>query len=149
MGTEIRTEEANKALVRSFLKFWRERDFMSMSKYWSPQMVHHARDRNYGTNEVFQLIAGFTEAFPDLEFEVEEILADGDLVSTRLKATATHKRDFMGIAATGKQITCSAMGMVRIVDGKIVEHWSVMDEIHLMQQLGLVPEEFLSVMASS
>lgn len=139
--------EANKAIVREFLALWQRRDFEGMARFWSPKMVHYARTGTYGPEEVFQLMSGFTAAFPDLEFEIEAILADGDLVSTRMTARGTHVYDFMGIVANGKRITASVMGMVRIDDGKIVEHWSIMDELHLLQQLGLVPDQYLSVMA--
>jgi steroid delta-isomerase-like uncharacterized protein len=141
--------EQNRALVREFLDRWKKRDFAGMSQLWSPDMVHHARSGDYGPDDVFQLMAGFTAAFPDLEFEIESILADGDLVCTRMTARATHMHDYLGVAATGKTVTCSLMGMVRIANGKIVEHWSVMDELFMLQQLGLVPEDFLSIMAST
>jgi C-1 hydroxylase len=146
---EVMSAESNKEIVRTFLALWKKRDLAGMSKFWSPNMVHYARTGTYGSNEVFQLIGGFTEAFPDLEFEVEEMIAEGDFVSTRMRATATHQHDFMGITATGKSINCSAFGMVRIENGKIVEHWSVMDEIYLFQQLGLIPDSVLSMMAST
>ena len=141
--------ESNKAIVQSFLGYWARRDLAGMAQLWAPDMVHYARNGTYGPDEVFQLIGGFSAAFPDLDFEMEAMLADGDLVSTRMVARATHMYDFMGIVATGRKISCTVMGMVRIRNGKIVEHWSVMDELHLLQQLGLVPEEYLSVMASS
>jgi C-1 hydroxylase len=141
--------EANKAIVRTFLDLWKRKDLIGMSSFWAPNMVHYARTGTYGPNDVMQLISGFIEAFPDLEFEIEEMIAEGEYVTTRLRATATHKHDFMGIIATGRSINCSAMGMVRIQNGKIIEHWSVMDEIHLLQQIGLIPESFLSMMAST
>ena len=141
--------EANKKLIRDFLASWNQRDMAAMARHWSPNMIHHTRTATYGPAEVYALMAGFMEAFPDLEFQIDNMLAEGELVSTRMTARATHKKEFMGIPATGRQITCSVMGLVRIVDGKIVEHWNIMDELFLMQQLGLVPEDYLSAMASS
>jgi C-1 hydroxylase len=141
--------ETNKKLIGEFLASWNRRDMEGMARNWSPNMVHHTRTGTYGPSEVYSLMAGFMEAFPDLEFQIDNIVADGDLVATHMTARATHKQEFMGIPATGRQITCSVMGLVRIVDGKIVEHWNVMDELYLMQQLGLVPENYISAMASS
>jgi C-1 hydroxylase len=141
--------EANKALVLDFLASWNRGDFGAMTCRWSPDMVHHTRTSTYGTAQVFGLISGFMRAFPDLKFEIDNIVAEGDYVATRMTARATHRNDFMGIPATGKQITCTAMGLVRIVDGRIVEHWSLMDELYLMQQLHLVPDDYLTAMASS
>ncbi|HZR55730.1 MAG TPA: ester cyclase [Terriglobales bacterium] len=141
--------EANKALVRKFLKAWNERDLDTMARQWDPGMVHHTRTGSYGPGEVFTLIAGFMQAFPDLEFEINNMVAEGDYVATRMTARATQRQEFMGIPAIGKHVTCSVMGLVRIVDGRIVEHWNVMDELYLMQQIGLVPDNYLTAMASS
>lgn len=141
--------EANKQMIREFLTAWNRRDMLAMSRFWSPDMVHHTRTGTYGPAEVYSLMTGFMEAFPDLEFQIDNIVAEGDLVATHMTARATQKREFMGIPAAGRRISCSVMGLVRIVDGKIVEHWNIMDELYLMQQLGLVPENYLSAMASS
>jgi hypothetical protein len=57
----------------------------------------------------------------------------------RITAFGTHEGEFFGIPATGKQIRLSAIGIRRITDGKIVEHWYEADNLGLMQQLGVVP----------
>jgi steroid delta-isomerase-like uncharacterized protein len=141
--------EANRALVYEFLELWNRRDMQRMAQHWAPNMVHHTRTGTYGPSEVFSLMAGFMDAFPDLEFTIDNLVAEGDLVATRMTARATHRKEFMGIPATGRQVCCSVMGLVRIASGRIVEHWNIMDELYLMQQLGLVPEDYLSAMASS
>ncbi len=140
---------SNKATVIGFLESWNRGDLTSMARRWAPEMVHHTRTGTYGPEEVYSLMAGFMRSFPDLRFEIENILEDGDLVATRMTARATHREEFMGIPASGRQIVCTVMGLVRIVDGLIVEHWNVMDELYLLQQLGLVPEDYLTAMASS
>jgi C-1 hydroxylase len=94
------------------------------------------------------LMGGFMEAFAGLHFEVEQLVAEGDLVAARMEATATHQRDFMGIPATGRRIRVTVMGQVRIRDGRIVEHWNVMDELHFMQQLGLASAGLLDPVPS-
>jgi C-1 hydroxylase len=141
--------EANKALVRRFLAAWNRRDMDAMAREWAPNMVHHTRTGSYGTTQVSSLITGFMQAFPDLEFKIENMVADGDFVATRMAARATHRHEFMGVPPTGRQVTCSVMGLVRVTEGRIVEHWNVMDELHLMHQIGLVPDAYLTAMASS
>jgi C-1 hydroxylase len=141
--------ESNKAIVREFLTNWNQRDLQSMAQRWAPDMVHHTRTGSYGPTEVLNLVASFMHAFPDLEFTIDNLVADGDFVATKMTARATHRQEFMSIPATGRQVTCSVMGLVRIVDGRIVEHWNVMDELYLLQQLGLVPDDYLTAMASS
>jgi C-1 hydroxylase len=141
--------ESNKAFVHQFLAAWNQSDMQRMTQLWAPNMLHHTRSGTYGPKEVFSLIAGFMQAFPDLEFHIDSMVAEGDFVATRMTASATHQQEFMGIPATGRQVSCSVMGLVRIVDGHIVEHWNVMDELFLLQQIGLVPDDYLTAMASS
>lgn len=88
-------------------------------------------------------LAGFKEAmgmfrgaFPDLKSTPTHVIAEGDLLCSRCEVSATHRGDFMGIAATGKPIHYEEMIMVRIQDGRIVEHWSVADAMAIMDQLG-------------
>jgi steroid delta-isomerase-like uncharacterized protein len=74
--------------------------------------------------------------FPDYRTIIEDMVAEGDQVAARIRMTGTHTGDFMGIPATGKRIEFTGMYIVRIVNGKIVEHWGEEDGISLLQQLG-------------
>jgi C-1 hydroxylase len=142
-------EEQNKETFHAFVRAWNARDFATMTGCWSPDLVHHHRTGDYGRNEVFSLMEMFMQAFPDLSFEVLNVVAEGDFVSARMLAHATHQQDFAGIPATGRDVSVEAMGLVKMVDGKITEHWNVMDELRLLEQLGLVPAEFLEALAPS
>jgi predicted ester cyclase len=82
---------------------------------------------------------GLRSAFPDLQYVIDETIAEGDLVVNRATAQGTMKGDFLGMPATGKHATWTEMHMVRIVNGKIVEHWANIDQLGMLQQLGLVP----------
>ena len=146
---EPTTEENNRSLVLGFLDSWNKGDFEGMSRLWAPDMVHHTRTGTYGPSQVFSLIAGFMQAFPDLGFTIDNIVAEGDFVATRMTARATQRQPFMGVQPTGREIKCTVMGLARIVDGRIVEHWNVMDELYMLQQLGLVPDAYIEAMASS
>jgi C-1 hydroxylase len=139
--------QQNKKLFWSFVELWNTRNFDEMVELWSPEMVHHHRNADYGRDDVYALIGDFMSAFPDLVFDVQQVVAEGDYVTARMIARATHSGDFAGIPASGREIAVTVMGVVRIADGRIVEHWNIMDELHLMQQLGLVPDEFLEALA--
>jgi C-1 hydroxylase len=141
------SQAANKGLFRRFVEAWNGRDISGMYDLWSPNLVHHHRDGDYGRDDVFTLMSGFMEAFPDLRFDVQQVLADGDFVSAHMIARATHQKDFAGFPATGREIEVTVMGMIRISDGRIVEHWNVMDELALMQQLGLLPRAMLDAIS--
>ncbi len=63
-------------------------------------------------------------------------IAEGDLVSAFVAVTATHSGEFMGIPATGKAVSANLTDWMRVQNGKVTEHWGVMDTAGLMQQLG-------------
>jgi predicted ester cyclase len=79
------------------------------------------------------------EAFPDIHFTIEDQIAEGDRVVTRWTARATHTGPFQGMPPTGRQVRMAATDVDRIANGKVVECWSQMDDLSLMQQLGVVP----------
>lgn len=92
------------------------------------------------TREAFlQEMSGFSAAFSDGHAVVEDQVAEGDKVVTRITWRATHSGNFQGLPPTGKQIAMAGTIVQRIKDGKIVDHWPVFDRMGMMQQLGLVP----------
>jgi len=83
----------------------------------------------------------YVAAFPDLHFDAEDMIASGDKVVTRARATGTHQGEFLGIPATGKSIDVQLIDIVRFGDdGLGHEHWGVFDAMAMMQQLGVIPE---------
>jgi steroid delta-isomerase-like uncharacterized protein len=76
--------------------------------------------------------------FPDNHLTIEDMVAEGDKVVWRDSATGTHKGGFMGVPASGKQVTTSGIAISRVVNGKLQEDWEYADELGLMQQLGVV-----------
>jgi len=93
-----------------------------------------------GTEGYKQLISMQRSAAPDLNFTVEDQIAEGEKVVTRYSASGTHQEEFMDAAPTGNQVTTTGIVISRIVDGKIVEEWLEWDVLGLMQQLGAIPE---------
>ena len=82
----------------------------------------------------------YIAAFPNLRMDPEDVLASGDKVVARIRATGTHEGEFMGMPATGKSIDVQAIDIVRFDDdGLAHEHWGVFDVMGMMQQLGVVP----------
>ena len=91
-----------------------------------------------GPAGVRQNLEGLIRAFPDLRIEVEQILASGDSVVTRMRATGTHQGSFAGIAPTGKSISMQACSVVEIRNGKAVRGRLYADNATLFQQLGVL-----------
>ena len=81
----------------------------------------------------------FFGAFPDLRMEVVAELAEGDVVAQVVRFTGTRRGEFMGLPATGKEVSVLGSDFVRAQGGKIVEHWGFVDQGALMQQLGMGP----------
>ncbi len=79
----------------------------------------------------------FIASFPDLNHTIEEIIAEGDMVSTRETLRGTHQSEFMGIPPTGKKFEMSAICLWRFSNGKLVEYWADADIMGLMQQLDM------------
>ncbi len=92
-----------------------------------------------GREGVKTLALMLRSAFPDFKATIEDILAEGDKVVVRMTWSGTQKGEFMGIPATGKPISIGVIDIIRVSDGKCVEHWGQMDSMLLMQQLGAIP----------
>lgn len=99
-----------------------------------PDMVNHS-SLNQGREGVRAEIAYWLTAFPD-EVPLEEIVAEGDLVSVRHGVIGTHQGEFLGVAPTGKRVSVQEMDIFRIKDGLIVESWSAPDLFGMLNQIG-------------
>jgi steroid delta-isomerase-like uncharacterized protein len=89
-----------------------------------------------GKQGVKAYFAAFRRAVPDLHAQVHELLADGDKVVTRKTFHGTQTGEFMGLPPTGSAISFDVIYIVRVRDGKFVEHWNVLDTLVLMRQMG-------------
>ena len=93
----------------------------------------------YGPEGFKQLLILYDSAFPDLHWTTEEVTAQGDTVVARLRARGTHQREVMGMPPTGKQVTWTETHIFRLANGKLVEHWTNVDQVSMLQQLGVLP----------
>jgi steroid delta-isomerase-like uncharacterized protein len=83
------------------------------------------------------LFQSMFDAFPDFEMIVEDTIVENDKVVIRVTARGTHQGEFMGIPPTGRRIEVPLIDIMLVRDGKIAEHWGVMDGAAMMQQLGV------------
>ena len=134
--------EQNKALVRRFVEEVQSQgNIDALDEICSPEFVNHSAPPGVPSNceGVKQLTAMFRQAFPDSYFTVEDMMAEEDKVATRKTFHGSHQGEFMGIPPTGQQVSMGLIDIVRIADGRVVEHWAVGDNLGMMQQLGIVP----------
>lgn len=85
------------------------------------------------------LLLIYASAFPDLHWTTEEVTAQGETVVARLQARGTHRREVMGMPPTGKQATWTETHIFRVAGGKLVEHWTNLDQVSMLQHLGVLP----------
>jgi steroid delta-isomerase-like uncharacterized protein len=140
-GTVSQTDD-NKALVRRFYAEMDQGNLAAMDELVAEDYVDHnpppfpglASGRE-GLKQAFEI---FWKATPG-RHEIEDQVAEGDKVVTRLTATGTHEGELPpGIPPSGNELRMTAVAIHRIEDGRLAEHWSDKDELALLQQLGVV-----------
>ena len=89
-----------------------------------------------GVAGVSAILGAIRAGFPDHDAKVVHMVAEGDLVATYKVFTGTNSGDFFGMPPTGRRATIRVMDFVRYTDGKVAEHWNIVDMAGLMQQLG-------------
>ncbi len=135
--------EDNKAIARRFFEIFSEGNTDALEEILAADAADHDPYNPHadeGLEGAKKTIAMYREAFPDIHFDVELQLADGDMVATRWSGTGTHKGALMGVEPTGAKTTTTGIGIDRIEDGKIVESWNSWDTLGLMNAIGAIPQ---------
>jgi len=133
--------EDNKALVhRLFEEVWNQGKMALIAEFYSPASVEHTSSGPvHGQEGLKRYIMLYRTAFPDAHYTVEDQIAERDKVVTRWSGRGTHQGPLMGIPPTGKQGTVTGISIDRFEGGKIVETWTELDALGMMQQLGAIP----------
>ena len=133
------TTDDNKALVQQFFEqVINQRNLAALDQFVLPGGVNHTVPPGM-PQETNQFVGQYLNAFPDGQVTVEDLLADGDKVVARVSFHGSHQGALRGMAPTGKPITLMGIHIFRIANGKLVEHWGLMDRLAALQQLGVVP----------
>ena len=135
------SEAANKALVLRFYEaVWNRGNGDVAYEVFAPDYVRHdlrPTEAVPGPEGQKRIAADFRAAFPDLRFDVEFAIAEGDYVAARWTATGTHLGPSGALEPTGRAITFSAVNIFRFEGGKVAELWNHRDDLGLMQQVGI------------
>jgi len=141
MTTDCSTH--NKQLVEDFIReLFTEGDLGAVDRYVDPGFVNHdppfpgAPD---GPEGMRQAAAMFRQAVPDWHSNVEQLVAESDIVVERFTARGMHRGALMGAQPTGREIALAGVNIFRIDGDRIVERWGRLDELGLLRQLGLLP----------
>lgn len=134
--------EQNKALVRRFYEeAYTKGNLALIDELFDTNYVGHSpvgADMR-GPSSAKQGVSSFRAAFPDLQFTIDDQIAEGDKVAVRSTLRGTHKGAVFGIPPTGTPVTLPGITIHRVAGGKIVESWISFDNQSLLQQLGAVP----------
>ena len=135
--------EKNKALAQRSWEIVSQRNPDLLEEVYATNLVWHEPDKDVqGLEEGKQYLSTYLSAFPDLNTTVEDVIAEGDKAVTRWTIRGTHEGDIEEFGPpTGKQIEIKGITIHLIEDGKIVEEWERYDNLSIMQQLGLAPEQ--------
>lgn len=132
------TSEENKNIIMNFIEeFKNQANHDVIDQIFTDDFVHHLKLPNLpadkeGTRMIGKMVVA---AFPDVHVTVEDLLVDGDKVVERSTARATHKGEFLGVPASNNEVVWNETHIYRISDGKIAEHWPMLDMFGLMNQI--------------
>ena len=140
-GVGMTRTDANKQIVDEFITaLFTTGDLTAVDRYVDPGFVNHdppfpgAPDGPQGMRMAGEI---FRRAFPDWHSDVQQLIAEGDLVAENFIARGTHRGAVMGETPTGREVVLRGVNIFRIANGKIVERWGRLDQLGLLQQLGL------------
>lgn len=140
------TEERNVERLRAYVQeVWVEGNLDEIPEYVNPDYVEHNLSGHNPDIEGIEAhrenVAQFREAFPDLELDLERVVADGDKTAQLFTCRGTHEGELMGTPPTGETVEFAAVGITVWEDGQMIQDWSQVGLLTIMEQLGLGPGE--------
>lgn len=131
--------QQNKQLLVNFAnEVFVKKDLTLLQRYLREDYIQHNPLVPQGLSGFQQFFADWFKAVPDWHYRLEKIVAEGDTVWAYGVYSGTQQGDWLGIPATGKQYSIHAVDIFRIENGKLAEHWDVMDAYGLFKQLGTI-----------
>jgi predicted ester cyclase len=130
----------NKATFIKVNALYNDRKFDEALKFYAPNFVRNSDKKEEGHAGVKARWEATSKMWPDHKGNIESIVAEGDWVMVRGRATATHTEVVMGVKPTSKKMEVAFWEAIRFdKDGMAVENWTMLDNFAMMQQLGLIP----------
>jgi len=139
------TSEQNNAIAEHFFEsVWSKGDFSVLDTLVAPDAVDHSTvggkaKTEKGSASFRAIVTMFRKAMPDIRLTIEQEVYAGDKVVHRWSLKGTDTGGVMGMPPSGKVLTFTGTTIVRMREGLIVERWANVDELGLLQQLGVVP----------
>ena len=136
------TAEANKLVMSRFVEFINTASEMLAEELISPDAIFYVPERAEpmrgpaGYLSIIQMMRG---GFPDIQWNLEEMVAEGNKVAARFTMRGTHRGTFFGVPPSGNKISVQAMNLYRLSHGQFVEERGQPDMLALLQQIGALP----------
>jgi steroid delta-isomerase-like uncharacterized protein len=133
--------DANKQLARDYFAAFLARDEAWWREHIAPEFLRHDPGLPFevrGPEGVKKLADALHPGIPDMDLPIEDVIAEGEKVLVRLRVKGTHGGDLMGVPATGKPIDIAVLDLFQFQDGKLVEHWALLDNLGLLRQIGVL-----------
>lgn len=140
--TDAAQLERNKEAVRRFFQeIWCDHDESAIDRYIAADAAGNDPDFGIGRESFRRQWKKWLQGFPDLRFDVEELVAEGDTVVSRWILTGTHTGEFLGYPPTGKKVKVHGMSLDHLKDGVVVSGCDGWDALGFRQQLGIIPPD--------
>lgn len=135
------TEENKVIFQRVMEEAFSQGNVVALDELMRPDFIEHEAGpgQGRGLEGVKTIVTMMHTAFPDLHATIEDMTAEGDKTWARVTFRGTNTGAFMGMPLTGKRVTFEAIDICRYADGKMVEHWGIIDRLGMMEQLGVIP----------
>jgi predicted ester cyclase len=136
--------EQNKAISRRIpVEVFEQGRVAVVDEICAPDMIDHGTPPPgipQGREGIKAIALALRKGFPDIKYKIDHQIAEGDIVASYVTVSGTHKGEIFGMPATGKRAEWAEAHFVKVVNGKLTEHWGVQDQLGMLRQLGLAPD---------
>lgn len=142
VGSSGQQTQNEKIIQRYYGEVWNQGKLDVLDELLDKQYLNHTPsvpNPPAGPGGLKPIVAAIRRAFPDLHYEIKDIVVNDSMAVARVVLTGTQLDSLFNLPPTGRKIIVNQMNIEKVRNGKIVEHWRVTDELTLMKQLGFVP----------
>ena len=121
---------------RYFEDLWNNGDTAVIPQLVAPNATGHVNGQTIVTSALAARVRNTYDAYPDLKFSVDDLLADGNKAVVRWTMTGTHRGTLAGVPGSGARVSVTGINIFRVTDGRIAEMWVSADDLGELRQIG-------------
>ena len=139
MTVETTTTDSVEQISRAVIeRGFNNGDLEGLDAFVAPDFIEHQDGATSGIDGLRALITELRTAFPDLHLAIEDIATSGDTTWFRIRSTGTNDGPLFGRPPTGRPMDITVIDVMRVADGRMVEHWGVADRLAMLKQIGAI-----------